>query len=198
MAPKGRKVITVQQVDKKRDKKYNSKQSNKGQFSDVGSSMNIKGVIGSHASVTESEPDEESQLADPEIVFDHDNDDEESIDARFKSDQRVTVYFTLPSGQEEIILDYNMQFTDQQAYTEFKENGGGIGDFTSSMGRQNPSNSEYKGKIDMDFKLFKLINYIKKQGYPVQNSFVSFVSADFHQMKISCGPEPIAKSIFIS
>ena len=50
----------------------------------------------------------------------------------------------------------------------------------------------------MDFKLFKLVNYIKKQGYPIQNGFVSFVSADFHQMKINCGPEPISKSIFIS
>ena len=47
--------------------------------------MNIKGVIGSHASVTESEPDEESQMADPEVVYDIDN-DSESIDARFKSD----------------------------------------------------------------------------------------------------------------
>lgn len=31
MAPKGRKVITVQQVDKKRDVKHSSKQSKKGQ-----------------------------------------------------------------------------------------------------------------------------------------------------------------------
>ena len=27
---------------------------------------------------------------------------------------------------------------------------------------------------------------------------MSFVSADFHQMKISCGPEPIPKSIHIT
>lgn len=33
--------------------------------------------------------------------------------------------------------------------------------------------------IEFEFKLAKLVNYIKKQGYPVENSFVSYYSADF-------------------
>ena len=80
-------------------------------MSDLGSSMNVKGVIGSHASVTES--DVESQVIDPEAAFENDVDDTESIDNKFKEHKKVTVYFTLPSGEEEMILDYDMLFSDK-------------------------------------------------------------------------------------
>lgn len=51
--------------------------------------------------------------------------------------------------------------------------------------------------IEFEYKLSNLINYIKKQGYPIENSFVSYYSADF-QALINCGPEPISKAITIS
>jgi hypothetical protein len=50
--------------------------------------------------------------------------------------------------------------------------------------------------IEFEFKLGKLINYIKKQGYPVENSFVSYYSADF-QVQINCGADPISPAISI-
>lgn len=41
-----------------------------------------------------------------------------------------------------------------------------------------------------------MVNYIKKQGYSVENSFVSFYSADF-QVQINCGSDPISPAISI-
>jgi hypothetical protein len=38
---------------------------------------------------------------------------------------------------------------------------------------------------------------MKKQGYPIENSFVSYFSADF-QVQINCGPEPISKAVALS
>ena len=39
--------------------------------------------------------------------------------------------------------------------------------------------SKQMPQIDTEFKLCALINFIKKQGYPIENSFVSYYSADF-------------------
>jgi hypothetical protein len=33
--------------------------------------------------------------------------------------------------------------------------------------------------IEFEYKLSNLTNHIKKQGYPIENSFVSYYSADF-------------------
>ena len=34
-------------------------------------------------------------------------------------------------------------------------------------------------KIEWEFKLQKLVNHIKKQGYPIENTYVSYFSSDF-------------------
>lgn len=150
--------------------------------------------IGSHASETQSEP-EEHDAAYAEGLIEGDAEESEGIDPKFCQNQYVTVYFILPNGQEEIILNYNMTFADTKGYQQFRDHGIGLGDFHSAMGRQ--AGADFKNKNDMDFKLSKLVKYIKKQGYPVENSFVSFYSADF-QVQINCGPEPINKSISLS
>lgn len=50
--------------------------------------------------------------------------------------------------------------------------------------------------IEFEFKLSKLVNFIKKQGYPIENTFVSYYSADF-QVNINCGNDPISPTITI-
>lgn len=45
--------------------------------------------------------------------------------------------------------------------------------------------------------MHKLVDFLKKQGYPIENSFVSYYSADF-QVQINCGPEPISKVVALS
>ena len=51
--------------------------------------------------------------------------------------------------------------------------------------------------IEFEYNLCNLTNHIKKQGFPIENTFVSYYSADF-QALINCGPEPISKAITIS
>ena len=33
--------------------------------------------------------------------------------------------------------------------------------------------------LDLEFKLCKLVSFLRKQGYPIDNSFVSYYSVDF-------------------
>jgi hypothetical protein len=33
--------------------------------------------------------------------------------------------------------------------------------------------------LDLEFKLHKIVDFIKKQGYSIENSFVSYYSSDF-------------------
>ena len=49
----------------------------------------------------------------------------ENIDTRFRLNKPVNVYMTLPSGDEEIILNYDMCFSDKTAYQNWKDNGNG-------------------------------------------------------------------------
>lgn len=51
--------------------------------------------------------------------------------------------------------------------------------------------------IDPEFQLCTLIEFLKKQGYPIENSFVSYYSSDF-QVHINCGPEPVSKAVALS
>jgi hypothetical protein len=63
----------------------------------------------------------------------------------------------------------------------------------SNSGEWNAKTSDF----DFEFQLCTLIDYIKKQGYPIENSFVSYYSADF-QVQINCGPEPISQAVALS
>ena len=46
----------------------------------------------------------------------------DSVDLKYKVSKSVVVFFTLPSGQREMILDYPMVFVDRKAYDMHKEN----------------------------------------------------------------------------
>ena len=68
---------------------------------------------------------------------------------------------------------------------------------------QNESDEEEQKKqlqginnIEPEYKLYKVIDHLKKQGYPLENSFVSYYSNDF-RVQINCGPEPISKAVVI-
>ena len=50
--------------------------------------------------------------------------------------------------------------------------------------------------MELEFALGQLTAYLKKQGYPVSKSFISYYSADFKAM-VNCGPEPISRAIMI-
>jgi len=132
-------------------------------------------------------------------VDEEDEDSVDKIDSRFKKNKNVLVYICLPSGQEEIMIDYEMCFADRQAYNNWKESSdvfmnqdGTLPQFESNMGfrskshNDNSNSGEWHAKTninvsdsDYEFKLCTLIDYIKKQGYPIENSFVSYYSADF-------------------
>lgn len=54
---------------------------------------------------------------------DEDNDDRtENIDPMYRKNLKVIIFFTLPSGQEEILTDYDMCFADKAAYLANKDN----------------------------------------------------------------------------
>jgi hypothetical protein len=89
----------------------------------------------------------------------------------------ITVYITLPNGDEEIITDFEMCFTDKTTKMNDADNG-------KDEEKAQEDVAGDKEEIDMEniefeFKLNKLVNHIKKQGYPVENAFVSYYSADF-------------------
>ena len=71
--------------------------------------------------------EKESESAASEPVEEEEEDDgeeaSENIDARFRLNKPVNIYVTLPSGDEEIILNYDMCFTDKMAYQNWKDTG---------------------------------------------------------------------------
>lgn len=82
------------------------------------------------------------------------NGDEKSeyIDPRFRFTEKVTVYYTLPNGNDEILLNYPMVFADKQRYQNFKDGNIPIPDFGIEE-----NNSQAKPVLDYDFKLCKLV-----------------------------------------
>jgi hypothetical protein len=67
---------------------------------------------------------EESIKSEGEEEEDDDGEEKsENIDSKFRLNKPVNIYVTLPSGDEEIILNYDMCFCDKQAYQNYKENG---------------------------------------------------------------------------
>ena len=53
-----------------------------------------------------------------EDKFSEEVDSIDDIDNKFKVHKNVVVYFTLPSGQEEVLVDYDMCFVDKISYME--------------------------------------------------------------------------------
>ena len=69
---------------------------------------------------------QESETGSRNSEAEEDEDGEEkseNIDPKFRLNKAVNVYVTLPSGDEEIILNYDMCFCDKNAYQSFKDNG---------------------------------------------------------------------------
>jgi hypothetical protein len=48
-----------------------------------------------------------------------------------------------------------------------------------------------------EFELFKLTKDIRKQGFAIENSFVSYYSNSF-QTTINCGLDPVSRQIYIT
>lgn len=141
-----------------------------------------------------------------EAEDDADQDAEDSADdksdCQYKVPHYITVYITLPNGDEEIITDFEICFTDKttrsgEAAEKAKEDDNGKNkDDNAGDNNNNKEDTADMENIEFEFKLAKLVNYIKKQGYPVENSFVSYYSADF-QVQVNCGLDPISPAITI-
>ena len=92
-----------QQPIKKREQKQNAKEVHNSIFAD-----------GEEQSRTQSENDAGSNLNDADNNLDENGDDKsEYIDSRFRATEKVTVYYTLPNGNEEILQNYPMVFADK-------------------------------------------------------------------------------------
>ena len=65
-----------------------------------------------------------------------------------------------------------------------------------TTGKENTASDGSKDNVELEYPLSKLVAYVKKQGYPIEGSFVSFYSANF-QAQINCGPEPTSPAIMI-
>ena len=86
----------------------------------------------------------------------------------------MVVYFTLPSGQEEILIDYNMCFVDKISFQEFKdaheeENAEeDLGGNNPKFGMRNNNSLDWitakkqPQLIDPEFQLCTLIDFLKK------------------------------------
>jgi len=95
----------------------------------------------------------------------------------------------MPSGDEEMLPGYPIDFVDRKAVIESKhvnetDHEISIPDFT-------PDRPVY------EFRLAKLTNYLKRQGYPLGECFVSYFSSIF-QVYINCGCDPIPRSLYIN
>lgn len=55
----------------------------------------------------------DSNIIDEDELDDDGEEKSENIDPKFRQNRPVNIIFTLPSGGEEIILDYNMCFADK-------------------------------------------------------------------------------------
>ena len=119
MPPKAKKT-SQEDFQRKRDQKAESK--NKAKEDDAGSG---------------------------EDDFDEDSEEKsEDIDRKFRLHRSVNVYITLPSGDEEILLDYDMCFTDKQAYQNWKAQGEGNeeGDLSQLQTNNNPFKPKQEGE----------------------------------------------------
>lgn len=123
---------------------------------------------------------------DAEDDADQDAEDsaDDKSDCQYKVPHFITVYITLPNGDEEIITDFEICFTDKttrsgEAAEKAKEDEHAKNKDDAGDNFNNKDDSADMENIEFEFKLSKLVNFIKKQGYPVENSFVSYYSADF-------------------
>jgi hypothetical protein len=95
--------------------------------------VKAKGKPGRKPKNQQVKQESESEIEEENVDGSEEEDSFEKIDPRFKQSKQVVVYITLPSGQEEVIIDYVMNFSDKNAYTVFKENGGQEPDATQDQ-----------------------------------------------------------------
>lgn len=112
----------------------------------------------------------------------------------------IDLDMTLPSGEREIIKDYQMSFIDRnyQAKANLEM---GVGDSKGENMINNPAFPKPKdlfdANSDYECTLSDVIIYLKKCGYPLENCFVSFHSPVFSAY-INCGLDPLPSSIKIT
>lgn len=108
---------------------------------------------------------------------------------------------TLPSGEREVIMDYEMQFIDRnyqaKANLELGLSDGNREENEGLNAAFPKPNDLFDATPDYECPLSDVVIYLKRCGYPLENCFVSFFSPIFSAY-INCGLDPLPSSIKIT
>lgn len=116
---------------------------------------------------------------------------------KFGFKDSVILDMTLPSGEREVITDFQMQFLNRNY--QFAMNMGLEND--TEAGQDNPffqrAKNIFEANADYECTLADVVNFLKKCGYPLENCFLAFFSPVFSAY-INCGLDPLPNSIKIT
>ena len=138
---------------------------------------------------------EEIKSEDSVSVIEEEEDDQmNDIEMKYGFRQSVILEMTLPTGEREIIGEYQMKFLDRnhQARVNLEMEGEGEG-ITNGF----KPKDLHEATQDYECTLSEVITYLKKCGYPLENCFISFFSPIFSAY-INCGLDPLPASIKIT
>lgn len=107
--------------------------------------------------------------------------------------QNVVLDMTLPSGEREATMNYQMQFLDRNPKVKCLDDSSIISDGEE---RIIPTNLT-EASSDYECTLPEVIGFLKKCGYPLENCFISYFSPVFSAY-INCGLDPLPNSIKIT
>ena len=102
----------------------------------------------------------------------------------------VNVFVTLPSGDEEIITSYKMKFKERKISKNQDASVLKMGDGSQHKGPvdlddvllkddHEGGETDATSQVALEFNLATLVSFIKRQGFPVESSYISYYSADF-------------------
>lgn len=104
------------------------------------------------------------------VVIESDQDD--FLDKRKKISRNLNLYLQLPDEEiAEVIKDYEANFYDISP--ESKPDGS-----------------------DMRLRLYDVVMFLKKQGYPLENTYISYYSSVFSAF-VNCNLDPVSKTIWL-
>ena len=138
---------------------------------------------------------EEVKSEDSISVIEEEEDDQlNDIEMKYGFRQSVILEMTLPTGEREIIAEYQMKFLDRnhQAKVNLEMEGDGEG-----IANGFKPKDLHEATQDYECTLSEVITYLKKCGYPLENCFISFFSPIFSAY-INCGLDPLPASIKIT
>ena len=96
------------------------------------------------------------------------------VDEDEYQEHEVTIWITLPSGDEEVLEKLPVRFIEKPLLDTVRN-------VNKSKEKENDgsSRSNDTSNVELEYPLSKLVALVKKQGYPVEGSFVSYYSANF-------------------